>query len=91
MLRTTHSLPYSRKVNNYKFPFWLSQGINFVLLNCKLWLFLGQMTLFQIESQLFLDHISDGYVTDDFSTAGVVSGTVTTPSLVNVHVAYIYP
>ena len=49
------------------------------------------MTLSQIESQLFLDHISDGYVTDDFSTAGVVSGTVTTSSLVNVHVACIYP
>ena len=48
------------------------------------------MTLCQIESQLFLDHISDGYVTDDFTTAGVVSGTVATPSLVNVHVACIY-
>ena len=45
----------------------------------------------KVNSQLFLDYISDGYVTDDFTTAGVVSGIGAVHFLVDVHVNFVQP
>lgn len=59
------------------------------------WIFLGQITISFSKKitilLLFLDYISDGYVTDDFTTAGVVSGIGATHDLVDVHVNCVQP
>ena len=92
---TTYAAYYTQSSllsqSKYKFPFWLSQGINFVLLNCKQAISWSNDSLsnrITIISWSSLRWLCDGW---HFTTAGVVSGTVPTPSLVNVHVACIYP